>query len=174
MIGSNNIDLKELNIHGTDVNYYFICKRKLWLFSHGISMEKNSDRVDYANLIHDESYKNQSKREYNIDNLICIDMVDTKDIIHEIKMSTACEKASIYQLLYYLYILKQKGIIKTGEINYPLLRKTEKVELTDELESELINIMQNIKDIKSSNICPDIEADMKFCKKCSYLDFCYG
>ncbi|MGO0807463.1 Dna2/Cas4 domain-containing protein [Clostridioides difficile] len=27
------------------MNYYYVCKRKLWLFSKGITMEQNSSRV---------------------------------------------------------------------------------------------------------------------------------
>lgn len=34
-----SIDVQNLNIQGIKINYYFICKRKLWLFSKGITME---------------------------------------------------------------------------------------------------------------------------------------
>ncbi|MEM3192938.1 MAG: Dna2/Cas4 domain-containing protein, partial [Candidatus Parvarchaeota archaeon] len=30
---------------GTQVNYYFVCKRKLWFFSHNIELESDSDLV---------------------------------------------------------------------------------------------------------------------------------
>ncbi|MEJ7714024.1 MAG: Dna2/Cas4 domain-containing protein [Pyrinomonadaceae bacterium] len=30
---------------GTEVGYYFICKKKLWWFAHGVQMEQESDRV---------------------------------------------------------------------------------------------------------------------------------
>lgn len=35
----------ELLFTGVQVNYYFVCKRKLWLFSHNIGMEKESEAV---------------------------------------------------------------------------------------------------------------------------------
>ena len=45
-----------MNITGTHFNYYQICKRKLWLFANGISMEHTSDLVHEGKLIHEESY----------------------------------------------------------------------------------------------------------------------
>ncbi len=30
---------------GTQINYYFVCQRKLWLFSHNLTMEHTSDTV---------------------------------------------------------------------------------------------------------------------------------
>ena len=38
-------DFDKLKTQGVKINYYYICKRKLWLFSKGITMEDNSDRV---------------------------------------------------------------------------------------------------------------------------------
>jgi CRISPR-associated exonuclease, Cas4 family len=32
--------LKEIRITGLKVNYYYICKRKLWLFSKNLSLRK--------------------------------------------------------------------------------------------------------------------------------------
>ena len=43
----------ELAYTGTQVNYYFVCKRKLWLFSRNFEMEQFSDLV-----LLDRPYKN--------------------------------------------------------------------------------------------------------------------
>ena len=45
-------------------------------------------------------------------------------------------KSARMQLLYYLYYLKQKGIQKTGIINYVKEKKIEKVKLTRKNEKE--------------------------------------
>ncbi|MDK2979339.1 MAG: CRISPR-associated exonuclease Cas4, partial [Bacteroidales bacterium] len=37
---------KKLLVRGTQINYYFVCKTKLWLFSHHIQMEQESDIVE--------------------------------------------------------------------------------------------------------------------------------
>ena len=47
-----SIDIQNLNIQGIKINYYFICKRKLWLFSKGITMEQENDRVMSGKIVH--------------------------------------------------------------------------------------------------------------------------
>ncbi|HLG30213.1 MAG TPA: Dna2/Cas4 domain-containing protein [Candidatus Brocadiales bacterium] len=36
---------ESLRFTGTQINYFFVCKRKLWLFSRRIEMERESDAV---------------------------------------------------------------------------------------------------------------------------------
>ena len=38
-----------VSVNGTQINYYFVCKTKLWLFSHNIQMEQESDNVSLVN-----------------------------------------------------------------------------------------------------------------------------
>jgi CRISPR-associated exonuclease Cas4 len=59
---------------GTQINYYYICHRKLWLFSHGLNMEQTSDAVYLGKMIGEESY-DREKKEIQIDNLITIDFI---------------------------------------------------------------------------------------------------
>jgi len=46
----------------THFNYYYICKRELWLFANGINMEQTSDLVYDGKLIHETSYPQRSER----------------------------------------------------------------------------------------------------------------
>jgi CRISPR-associated exonuclease Cas4 len=39
----------------THINYYHVCHRKLWLFSHGKQMEHTSELVAEGKLIHETS-----------------------------------------------------------------------------------------------------------------------
>ena len=115
---------------GTQVNYYFVCHRKLWLFSHGLDMEHTSDTVYMGKLIGEESFVRE-KKELLIDGFMKIDFVGSDGMIHEIKKSDKVEQAHEFQLMYYLYHLKKRGITNIhGEINYPKLRKKIAVELT--------------------------------------------
>ncbi|MEG1567516.1 MAG: Dna2/Cas4 domain-containing protein, partial [Anaerovoracaceae bacterium] len=41
---------------GTYFNYYYLCKRKLWLFANGICFEHTSDLVFEGKLIHENAY----------------------------------------------------------------------------------------------------------------------
>ncbi|MCM8807893.1 MAG: CRISPR-associated protein Cas4, partial [Candidatus Omnitrophica bacterium] len=48
------LELFESKITGTQVAYYIVCKRKLWLFSHQIEMEEFSDYVLIGKIISEE------------------------------------------------------------------------------------------------------------------------
>ena len=48
-------------VTGTEFNYYLLCKRKLWLFSHDVEMEHTSDNVLLGKLIDEESYPREKK-----------------------------------------------------------------------------------------------------------------
>ncbi len=49
------------NITGTQINYYFVCHRKLWLFCHHIQMEHTSEFVEMGSLLHEHSYIRKRK-----------------------------------------------------------------------------------------------------------------
>ena len=97
-------------------------------------MEHTSDLVYEGKLIHEESYPQRSVRyeELAIDG-IKIDFYDARNkIVHEVKKSNKIAPAHRLQLLYYLYVLEQNGILgATGILEYPKLRKTEEILLTD-------------------------------------------
>ena len=120
----------QIIITGTQINYYFVCKRKLWLFSKHISMEQTSDLVEIGSILHETSYK-RKRREIQLEGIKIDFFEKNRGIIHEVKKSKTIENAHIWQLKYYLYYFKQLGINVTGEINYPILRKIEKIELAE-------------------------------------------
>ncbi len=163
-------------ITGTHFNYYQLCHRKVWLFANNIQMEQTSQLVHEGNLIHQNTYqqRNPKYEEVDIDG-IKIDYYDTKNkVIHEIKKSDKKEEAHKWQLKYYIYILKKHGITGvTGILEYPKIRKTTKVALSD---ADILTIEKQLIDIKNlveSNICP-ASIPEKMCANCSYYDFCYA
>lgn len=157
---------------GTQVNYYFVCHRKLWLFSHGLDMEHTSDVVYMGKLISEESYQRE-KKELLIDGAIKIDFLGRDGVIHEVKKSDKVEQAHEFQLLYYLYYLKQKGINNIrGEINYPKLRKKNAVLLTPENEQKLTDVLNQMEAIIHRSEIPE-RLKISFCKKCSYFELCW-
>lgn len=161
-----------LSYTGTQVNYFIVCPRKLWLFSHDVTMEHTSELVELGQLLHESSYAREHK-EIQIER-IKIDFSGKEGVIHEIKKGRSLEEAHRYQLLYYLYYLKQTGVdaIK-GEIDYPKLRKKVIVELTPEAERELEGILKNIKGVLTQTQPPPRIDKLSICKKCSYYELCY-
>ena len=119
----------ETRITGVMIYYYFVCKRKLWYFVHEINMESENENVLLGKLLDESSYQRDDKH-INIDNVINIDFIKEHKELHEIKKSRSIEEAGVWQMKYYLYYLKQRGVdgLK-GRIDYPLLKKN----LTDGL-----------------------------------------
>ena len=159
------------HITGTQINYYFVCHRKLWLFCHHIQMEHTSEFVEMGSLLHEHSYI-RKRKEIQIGG-IKIDFFDkNRGVINEVKKSKAIEESHIWQLKYYIYFFKKLGMEVTGQIDYPLIRKRENVQLQNGDEKRIENIMEDIHKITASEKPPDV-IDKKFCKKCSYYELCY-
>lgn len=163
-----------MNITGTHFNYFRICPRKLWLFHNGIQMEQTSDLVYEGKLIHENSYPFRSDRFREVEiGGIKIDYYDHRNrIVHEIKKSDKREEAHIWQLKYYLYVLEQCGIENpAGILEYPKLRKTEDVTLSEADRVEIVEILNKIETICSGEKCPEM-LPVGSCRSCSYFDFC--
>lgn len=160
-------------ITGVTFNYYFVCKRKMWYFYNNIQMEDNSEDVKMGKLIDENSYTREDKQ-INIDNVVNIDFIKGKKVLHEVKKSSKLEESAIYQVKYYLYYLQQKGAdVQRGIIDYPLLRERVEVVLTDEDKQEIEDILQKIKAICIGIVVPEPLKDKKRCKKCAYFDLCF-
>lgn len=162
------MESKSMLFTGTQVNYYFVCKRKLWMFSRQLNQEQTSDTVALGKLLHETSYA-RNRKEIEI-GPIKIDFLKGCEV-HEIKKSKKIEKAHEWQLLYYLWFLKQKGIEAKGMIDYPLLKQRVEVILTEEKENEMLKIMDGIREIISRENPPEA-AKVSYCKKCSYFELC--
>lgn len=162
----------EDKITGVMIYYYFICKRKLWYFCHQITMEDGNENVQLGKLLDENSYARDDKH-INIDDVINIDFIREKKELHEVKKSKAIEEAGIWQLKYYLYYLKKRGVEGlTGKIDYPLVKRNIEIELIDEDCRELDKIIDDINKIKEYKLPPELN-ETKICKKCAYFDMCF-
>ncbi len=159
-------------ITGVMIYYYKFCKRKLWYFYNEIQMEQGNENVLIGKAIDEETYK-RDKKHINIDNIINIDFIRSKGILHEVKKSKKIEEASILQVKYYLYFLKKRGVnnIK-GKIDYPLLKQSIDVELLDDDIKDIEKILDDIKIIVKANNPPSLDKK-KICKSCAYYDLCF-
>ncbi len=162
-------------ITGTHFNYFFVCKRKLWLFANGITMEHTSDVVYEGKLIHETAYPQRSERYQEIEiGGIKIDFYDPVNrVVHEIKKTDKIEDAHELQLKYYMLVLERFGVENvSGILEYPELRKTSKVFLSEDDRKNLERIEREIQLLIDNEICPN-KINSKICKNCSYYDFCY-
>jgi CRISPR-associated exonuclease Cas4 len=164
-----------MHLSGTHINYYFICRRKLWLFVNGINMEHTSDMVHEGKLIHENSYPQRAAQYEELEIDGCkIDFYDPKNkVVHEIKKSDKVEAAHEWQVKYYIYVLARNGITDvTGILEYPALRHKTEVSLPLSDKDKIKNMEQEIETIVSSENCPQ-KITSKRCKNCSYYEFCY-
>ncbi len=145
-------------------------------------MEHTSDLVYEGKHIHEHSYaqRAESGRELEIsvpfedDELFAkIDFYDSKKkIVHEIKKSDKAQKAHIWQLKFYLFVLKLLEVDANGILEYPKLRKTKEIQLSDEDIESLSVDFETIKEVVHSSSCPPL-IRIPFCRSCSYHDFCW-
>ena len=169
---------------GTHFNYYQVCKRKLWLFANGINMEHTSDTVYDGKLLHETSYPQRAERHEEMlisadyEDVTLIGQIDYFDArtntVHETKRSDKVEEAHTRQLKFYLWLLELNGVEDaTGLLEYPKLRKTDEVFLTEEDREKLKKSVSQIKTLLESDTCPPV-INAKICRSCSYFDFCYA
>ncbi len=177
------------HITGTMVNYYFVCQRKLWFFTHHLECEHDSDLVRMGKLLHQYSYMREEK-EIDIDQRIVLDWYDReRNVVCEVKSSDHQEEAHRWQVLFYLWYLKSKGMQVArseeelqrrphqrgtfGELRYPKQKQRSVVVLTPELERELeTEILPKIFAIANSETVPKRERKA-ICSPCAYYELCF-
>ena len=139
-----------------------------------MNLEDNSELVKIGRAIHEEHAEDKQNTEIAIDN-IRLDKI-TKEYLTEIKKSDADEEAAKWQLLYYLSVLKKKGIIRKGKLEFVEKNKKDKktiiLELTDELENELKKHIQEIEQLLAQDEIPECIHE-NTCKNCAYYEYCY-
>lgn len=160
----------------THIAYFYTCKRKLWLFHHGIRMEHTSDQVYEGKLTGELSYPDRPEKYTELELPGGkIDYYDAKnEIVHEVKHSNKVEHAHVAQVKYYLYLLREAGVQNPkGVIEYPKLREKEQVLWEAGDEQKVEQWISEITTVVSKEKPPEV-INARICKSCSYYDFCYS
>jgi CRISPR-associated exonuclease Cas4 len=164
----------EMPVTGTDIWYYFICKRESWLMSHEITPDEEDENIEIGRFIHEYRYGRQ-KKEMAIGS-IQLDRLQRKNgvlIVQEVKKSSRFIESARYQLLYYLDTLRQMGIEARGELLFPEERKKEQVEWTPEAKQKLDEAVADIRRIARLPVPPPPKK-ISFCRKCAYREYCWA
>ncbi len=146
-------------------------------------MEHTSDVVYDGKLLHETSYPQRNEKhselelEANYEGTTLYGKIDFYDarqkVIHETKRSDKIETAHEWQARFYLWLMKLNGIGgATAVLEYPKLRQTNNIELTDTDIRYLERIIHEIIKLKDSEGCPPV-IHSKICKSCSYYELCY-
>ena len=153
-----------MHFTATHIAYYHICHRKLWLFSNGIHMEHASERVAEGKLIGETTYSKRPEKYTEIEiGGSKIDFYDAKErVIHEVKKSDKMEEAHIWQVKWYILLLKRENIEgATGILEYPKLRETKQVVLLPSDETYLQSVVTSVKSVLEGPCPPVIHARCK-------------
>ena len=163
-----------MKVNGTLVNYYFHCKRQCYLHGNRLNLEDNSEMVKVGKSIHESKALENKQSEISIDN-IKLDRL-TSEYLTEIKKSDADIEASKWQLIFYLKVLKNKGILRKGKLEFVEKNKTNKkilyFNLDENIEKELDNHIKDIENLLQNDEVPTVLNKPK-CKKCAYYEYCY-
>lgn len=163
-----------MKVNGTLINYYFHCKRQCYLHGNRINLEDNSENVKIGKAIHEVKSEFSSNTEITIDN-IKIDKL-TSEYLVEVKKSDADIEAATWQLIYYLKVLRDKGIYRKGRLEFIEKNKSKNkiiyIELTDEKVNEIESYKSEIENLLIEENIPEVINKPK-CKKCAYYEYCY-
>ena len=165
---------KILDIGGTLIWYYYICKREVWLMSRNIVPDQWDKNIDIGRFLHENSF-NRENKEILFGN-VKFDIVSQKNgeiIIGETKKTSKFHDSSIMQLIYYLRELSKVGVDAEGILHFIEEKRTEKVYLDKEKLNELKNAESEIQKIIESETPPPVEKN-NFCKNCGYREYCFA
>lgn len=164
----------DIPVTGTDIWYYFICKREVWLQMHRIAPDEEDENLEIGRFIHQYRY-GREKKEVAVGSIKMDRIKQEKGeiVVKEVKKSSKFLRSSRYQLLFYLYTLKQMGIQAKGELLFPDEKKKEKVELSSKAESELLDAIKEIQKIAHLPT-PLPPEKIPFCRQCAYREYCWA
>lgn len=163
-----------MRITGTMVNYYVHCRRQCWLFANGMNFEDDSEDVRIGKVLHELKSEGKAGREIAIEGIKVDKLSD--QYVTEYKKSDADVEATKWQTLYYLYVLKQKGMERKGSIQFMERNKQDskvvELELDIETEQQLISMLDEM-ELYLVQDKPEPAVLDKKCKRCAYYAYCF-
>lgn len=163
-----------MNITGSIVQAYVYCPRKAWLMSRQITGDQYNEFLAIGRLIAEETFKRE-KKEILVEGgkIDVISKGKGELILIEVKKSSKYLKTSKMQLLFYLYKFSKRGYKVRGEIRIPKEKRVISVELGDVEIKKIETVIDEIEKLVKSIKAPEKKWKQS-CKRCSYLEFCWG
>lgn len=164
----------DIPVRGTEIQSYLICHRQTWLLVHQMNPDSEDENIEIGRFLHEYRHgRNKKEIQIGAVNIDIIKRNDEQIVVQEVKKSSKAKESARYQLLYYLWNLKQMGIEAKGELLFSEEKKREVVLLTEESIEELQQITANIRTIAGLPVPPKAKK-IGFCKQCAYREFCWA
>jgi CRISPR-associated exonuclease Cas4 len=163
-----------MHITGKEISYLYVCKRKLWLFRHGMRPELENVNVQIGMQIQETAFKREEK-DIPIGDVGVIDWAAFKHgIIHETKKGKTPGKGDEAQVRYYLWWLNANGIqAAEAQIHYPKMKKTKVVKWDEEVKKQAeLDVVACREIVGQAN--PPATHPYPYCKSCAYMELCYA
>lgn len=164
----------DISITGTEIAYLYVCRRKLWLFRHGIKPENENVNVQIGKHLNETAFSREEK-DIPIGDVGVIDWAAFKHgVIHETKKGRTPGKGDEAQVRYYLWWLNQNGInVSEARIHYPKMKKTHTVTWNDEAKLNAEKDISECRQLIEQDIPPPVHR-YPYCKSCAYMEICYS
>lgn len=166
-----------MKLSGQTLYYFIVCKRKCYLSYNGVRTEHTSDLIKIGKYLHEIRQQSNSEKlgtenvEIDIEG-IKIDSIQ-KEYVIEYKKRNSSLEATKAQLLFYLYKLKQKGVIKKGKLIFKENRDNITLELDEKNEKWIKSIIKEAKQLLKKEETPPV-INLPKCKNCAFYDYCYS
>lgn len=163
--------MRETRVTGTIINSFINCPREAWLQAHKLIPFQDEELLEMGRLISETAYERDMKK-IVLDN-IEIDLINNKEgnvLIGEVKKSSKSEESAKFQLLFYMYELKKRGVNVNGVLLFPKEKKRVCVQLGEEEEKLLDELVNTIVDTINKPFPP--EGNHRRCGLCAYREFC--
>lgn len=140
--------------------------------SREITPDEDASPLDVGRAIHEIFYRRMLK-EISMEG-IKIDLFKKAErIICEVKASSKFVEAARFQLLYYIFRLREYGVDSAGRILIPTEKRKIVVKLNEEAERALLKVFDEIKRIVEMEYPPP-PLRIPFCRKCAYKELCWA
>ena len=167
---------EQINITGTEMAYLYICRRKLWLFHHGIRPENEHSNVQIGRFIQESTFtRHENKKEIVLGSIGVVDWAElAKGIIHETKKGKAPAQAEEAQVRYYMWWMRTHGMeIHTAIIHYPKQKRTRELSWNHDMEQAVANDLAEARSVVKATVPPALKVK-NICKSCAYQEFCFA
>lgn len=168
---------EEHAVRGYELNAFAICPRKCWFLQRQMMMEPHSPYVELGRLIHQETLSQPPRREtafteVPIEGFARLDKL-AGELVYEIKRSPRKAEAHRLQLLYYLYLLRERGLNLKGVLYYPEQNRREIVELDEAGLQTLQRALDALMQLREQPLPPQVPKPMSICRTCAYQELCW-
>jgi len=150
-------EFETLRTNGIKVNYWVVCKRKVWLYAKGLKRKPLSDGVTLGKLLPERAYSDLPRRELLIDDFITVDLIEHENKVLEVKHLQKLIEAARLQVACYLLYLRWLGAGElVGKLRFSKERCREEVRLRPELEAQVVEALRDIQRIEQLPSPPEL------------------